>query len=113
MAKEKKVRVKKEKKPSGRKPTLAPFVDSTFQIYGSYKGKKIAARVLSTGVIVLDEKDYATPSAAGCAAIRAAGAKKDAQVDGWKFWSFTKNDKRVPLDTLRGSKSPLKQDEAA
>lgn len=114
----------KEKKPKapkkekvlrvlGRKPTLAPFVDGTFPIYGSYKGKEITARVLSTGVIVMDEKEYATPSAAARIFIRSSGAKKEAQIDGWKFWSYTKDDKRVTLDTLRGKKSPLKENATA
>lgn len=100
MAKEKKAKLIKEKKLKGRKPTLAPFVDGPFKLYASYKGKEYTAQVLSSGMIVFEEKEHASPSHVGKLVCGVA-------VNGWVFWSFNKNDKRVPLDEIRGSKSPL------
>lgn len=91
---------KKVKKLSGRKPTLAPFVDGPFKLYASYKGKDYTAQVLGSGVIVMDEKEHATPSGAAVAI-----TKKP--TDGYVFWQFNKNDKRVPLNEIRGKESPL------
>lgn len=94
MAKEKK------QKSEGRKPPLAPFVSGPFKIYGSYKGKEIEAQVLSSGMIKMNNKEYATPSAATRAITKNA-------VDGWIFWKYNKDGKRVILDEIRGAKSPL------
>lgn len=104
-------RVKKERKPKGegRKPTLAPFVDSPFKIYASTGGKEYEAQVLSTGIIKMDEKEYTSPSAAGSALLGKDSKGKPRQVDGWAFWKMNKDGKRVPLDDLRGAKSPLKE----
>lgn len=105
MAKEKKAKkVKKVKTPKvkseGRKPTLAPFVDAPFKLYASYKEKEYTAQVLKSGVIVFEEKEYATPSQLGKEICGMA-------VNGWKFFSFNQDDKRVPLDAIRGAKSPI------
>ena len=118
MTKEKKARVKKEKvarkKSEGRKPTLAPFVkDNPFKIYANTGGKEYEATVLTSGMIKMDEKEYTSPSSAGSALLGKDSKGKMRQVDGWKFWRFNKDGGRVPLDTLRGSKSPLKEEAAA
>lgn len=114
--KAKRVKVAKEKKPkvakvkvAGRKPTLAPFVKdrkAPFKLYASIKEKEITATVLLSGMIVMDEKEYATPSAVGKFLTGYA-------VDGWRFWKFNQDGKRVYLDEIRGSKSPLAKAEAA
>lgn len=98
----------KKQKSEGRKPTLAPFVDHPFPIYANYKNKEYTATVLSSGVIMFEEKPHATPSAAGRAVIGNYKGKP-LQVDGWAFWRFNKDGERVKLDVLRGSKSPLKE----
>jgi hypothetical protein len=108
----KKVRVAKPKVEGGRKPTLAPFVDNPFKIYGTYKEKEYEAQVLSSGVIMFEDKPYASPSAAG-RAVMGEFKGKPLQVDGWKFWKYNEDGKRVPLDTLRGAKSPLKAEKEA
>lgn len=101
MAKEKKVKApKKEKVSAGRKPTLAPFVDAPFKIYATYKGKDYSAQVFGTGKIVFEEKEYTSPSQVGKVIVGAA-------VNGFRFWSYNKNDKRVSLNEIRGSQSPL------
>jgi len=92
----------------GRKPTLAQFVDHPFPIYANYKDEEYTALVLSSGIIMFEEKPYATPSAAGRAVIGNYKGKP-LQVDGWAFWRFNKDGERVKLDVLRGSKSPLKE----
>jgi hypothetical protein len=98
--KEKKVR---KPKSEGRKPVLAEFVKEGFNIFASYKGKEIDARVRADGVIVFKDKEYATPNAAGMAA-----TGRDHGIDGYRFWRFKKNGEEVALDAIRGSKSPLK-----
>jgi hypothetical protein len=113
-SKAKKVRIKKPKgepKVTGRKPTLAPFVEAPLPIYAVYKEKEYRAMVLSTGMISFEDKDYATPSAAGRAVMGDNANGKPLQVDGWKFWHYNDDGKRVPIDSLRGSKSPLKAEE--
>src|SRR5580693_2224152 len=107
MPKEKKQKAAREKKPkvSGRKPTLAPFVDAPFKIYATYKDKEYDAMVLSSGIIKFEDKEYATPSGAAVAIV-------GKPTDGYVFWSFNKNDKRVPLDMIRGEKSPLAEPKA-
>ena len=97
----------KKVKSEGRTPRLAPFVDSPFKIYATYKGKEHEAQVLSSGMIKFREKEYFSPSAAGCAILGG-----DLQVDGWKFWKFNKDGERVELNVLRGKESPLKVTEA-
>lgn len=103
MPKEKKAR---KPKSGGRKPTLAPYVDAPFKAYVSFDGKERDAMVLSTGIIRYKEKEFTSPSGFANAVIKEVGAK--GRADGWKAVTFNKDDKRVPLDTLRGSKSPLK-----
>ena len=82
-------------------------MDHPFPIYGNYKGKEYTAQVLSTGFIVLDEKSYTSPTAAG-QAVMGSYKGKPLQVDGWKFWKFNKDGERVELNILRGKESPLK-----
>lgn len=106
MAKKEKV-----KKSEGRKPTLAPYVDSPFKIYMKTGGKEYDAMVLSSGMIKLDEKEFTSPSSAGQYLLGKNDKGKPLQVDGWKSWKFNKDGERVPLDVLRGSKSPLEKTE--
>jgi hypothetical protein len=108
MPKEKKER----KKSEGRKPSLAPFVDSSFTIYMTTGKKEYKGTVLSSGVIRVDEKDFTSPSSAGSYILGKDDKGKPKQVDGWKSWTFNKDGERVALNTLRGSKSPLKFAEA-
>ncbi len=63
--------------------------------------------VLLNGMIRMDEKDYATPSAACSSLVQAVNPKSSTRFDGWKFWSFNKENKRVELNDLRGKESPL------
>jgi hypothetical protein len=104
MPKEKKAR---KPKGEGRKPVLAEFIDEGLNIYAKYKGKEFEARVRKDGVIIFRDKEYATPNAAGMAA-----TGRNHGIDGYRFWSFNKDGERVPLDTLRGAKSPLAKVEA-
>ena len=105
MAKEKKAH---KPKGEGRTPSLAPFVDGPFKIYMTTGGKEYDGQVLSSGIIRIDEKDFTSPSSAGSYILGKDEKGKPRQVDGWKCWSFNKDGKRVLLDSLRGSKSPLK-----
>lgn len=89
----------------GRKPTLAPFLDGAFDIHAEHKGKEFSAHVNADGTITYDGESYTSPSSAGKAAIKKS-------VDGWTFWKFKKDGTAVPLDELRGRKSPLKQSAA-
>ncbi len=109
--KEKKARTRKPKAEGGRKPVLEGMVERPLPIYGTYKGKEYNAMVLTSGMIKLDETEYATPSAAGRAVLGNNEKGKPLQVDGWKFWRFNEDGERVPLDKLRGAKSPLKAPE--
>ena len=108
MAKKTNGAASKPRKPKGegRKPTLAPYVDAPFKVYVSFDGKERDAMVLSTGIIRYKEKEFTSPSGFANAVIKEVGAK--GRADGWKVVTFNKDDKRVSLDTLRGSKSPLK-----
>lgn len=93
---------KKEKvKKESRGPALAAFVDSSFKIYLKHGKKEYDATVLSSGVIRYNDKDYDSASSAAKKIVGVA-------VNGWRAWSFNKDGVRVALDTLRGSKSPLK-----
>jgi hypothetical protein len=56
----------------------------------------------------VDEKEFTSPSSAGSYILGKDDKGKPRQVDGWKSWTFNKDGERVPLDTLRGAKSPLK-----
>jgi Restriction Enzyme Adenine Methylase Associated len=97
---------KAKRAPSeGRKPTLTPFIDGAFDIHAEYKGKEFSARVNADGTITYDGGTYTSPSSAGKAAIKKS-------VDGWTFWKFKKDGTDVPLDELRGRKSPLKESAA-
>lgn len=100
-----------KKETKGRTPALAPYVDSPFKIYMMTGGKEYDAQVLSSGVIKIDEKEFTSPSSAGSYLLSKNAKGKPLQVDGWKSWNFNKDGKRVPLDTLRGSKSPLKAED--
>ena len=107
---------KKEKAPrkksEGRKPTLALYIDAPFKIYITTGGKEYDAQVLSSGIIKIDNKQFTSPSSAGSYMLGKDEKGKPKQVDGWKAFTFNKDGQRVPLDTLRGSKSPLKAVEA-
>lgn len=96
----------KKAKGEGRKPTLAPFVDSPFKVYMTCDGKERDAMVLSSGIIKYKEKEFTSPSGFANAVIKELGAK--GRVDGWKSVYFNKDGERVMLNTLRGRKSPLK-----
>jgi hypothetical protein len=96
------------KKGEDRTPALAAFVDSPFKIYMTTGGKEYDAQVLSSGIIKIDDKEFTSPSSAGSYILGNDKKGKPRQVDGWKAWSFNKDGERVALDTLRGSKSPLK-----
>ena len=89
----------------GRKPTLAPFIDGAFDIHAKYKGKEFSAQVNADGTTTYDGESYTSPSSAGKAAMKKS-------VDGWTFWKFKKDGTDVPLDELRGRKSPLKESAA-
>src|SRR5208282_6484331 len=104
MATKKVARVKKTAKSEGRKPRLAPFVDEQFDIFIKLDGKEYKASVHADGMIAYEGKEYFSPSAAAMA----INGDKKRMIDGWHFFTFNKNGKRVPLDTLRGEKSPLK-----
>jgi hypothetical protein len=95
----------KQAASEGRKPTLAPFIDVAFDIHAEHKGKGFTARVNADGTITYDGESYTSPSSAGKAAIKKS-------VDSWTFWRFKKDGTDVPLDELRGRKSPLKQSAA-
>jgi len=108
-------KTKKEKKPKGegRKPTLAPFVDSPFKIYMNSGGKEHEAQVLSTGVIRMGEKEFTSPSSAAQKILGNNAKGKPLQADGWKVWRYNKDGERVELNVLRGHASPLKAVEKA
>jgi hypothetical protein len=109
MAKEKKQR---KPKGEGRTPRLAGLVDSPLVIFMTTGGKEYKGTVLTSGMIKVDEKEFTSPSSAGSYILGNDKKGKPRQVDGWKSWTFNKDGERVALDTLRGSKSPLKAEEA-
>lgn len=101
----------KSPKVSGRKPTLAPFVadrEAPFKLYGKYHGKEYEAMVLTSGIIKMDEVEYTSPSSAACQILNRDNDGKPRMVDGYGFWKFNLDGARVPLDRIRGKKSPLK-----
>jgi len=105
---------KKQRKPKGegRTPRLAGLVDSPLTIFMTTGGKEYKGTVLTSGIIKVDDKEFTSPSSAGSYILGNDKKGKPRQVDGWKSWTFNKDGERVALDTLRGSKSPLKADEA-
>jgi len=85
----------KKKAPSGRKPSLGPFVDSAFRLKATHKGHIYHARVRKDGRINFDGNLYASPSLAGVAA---TGKPKN----DWTFWKYRNSNKEwVPLNKLR------------
>ena len=92
----------KAEKPAGRKPSMAPFVNTALEIRACFKTVHHRAKVDVEGIITYDGKDYTSPSAAAMAI-----TKKP--VDGWTFWKMTKDGQEVPIDALRGRKSPLEK----
>jgi len=100
------------KKSEGRQPRLAGLVDSPLVIFMTTGGKEYKGTVLTSGMIKVDEKEFTSPSSAGSYILGNDKKGKPRQVDGWKSWTFNKDGERVALDTLRGSKSPLKVEEA-
>lgn len=97
-----------KKKSEGRTPRLAGLVDSPLVIFMTTGGKEYKGTVLTSGMIKVDEKEFTSPSSAGSYILGNDKKGKPRQVDGWKSWTFNKDGERVALDTLRGSKSPLK-----
>ncbi len=85
----------REKKISGRPPTLAPYAGKRFELQKVYKGKTYMASVLTDGTVVYNGQRFSSPSLAAATAIGRA-------VNGWWFWRY-KNDegKWVKLDALR------------
>jgi hypothetical protein len=79
----------------GRKPVLAPYVKTRFEIRLGYKGKTRKAMVRKDGTILSAGKVYNSPS-------MAASAIKQRASNGWVSWSY----QRAPgdwvlLDVLR------------
>lgn len=107
MAKEKKKRVKKEKVVAA--PKLAAFVDSPVKIWYMYDGKEREATILSSGAILYKNVDYPSPCAAGTAIAKDLGGEP--KTNAWVAFKYNKDGERVPLDQIRGSKSPLKKPE--
>jgi len=101
--KEKKIREKKVKVETA--PKLAPFVDSPFPIYLTHEGKEKSATVLSSGLIKYDEEMYRSPCAAATAMAKDLGFKWN--LNAWSALKFNRDGERVPLDAIRGAKSPL------
>jgi len=94
-------------KSEGPKPKLAPYVDNPFKIYATSNGKEYEAQVLKSGMIVMGEKEFTSPSAAAKSILRKNNPK--AEVDGWHFWKFNKDGDRVALSELRPAKDIAKR----
>jgi hypothetical protein len=105
--KAKKARVPREKKAKKETaPKLAPFVDSPFPIYLVHEGKERTATVLSSGLIRFKEEEYKSPCAVATAMAKDLGFKWN--LNAWSALKFNRDGERVPLDKIRGAKSPLK-----
>ena len=90
--------VGRKSKATGRRPTLAPYVNRAFNIRGRYKGRSYRARVRSDGTIRFGDKIYNSPSLAG-------KAVKGRSTNGWTFWNFERSPGDwVLLKELRGKR---------
>lgn len=97
MAKEKKQRAAK-KEPAKLKLKLAGAFEEAISIFGYSKGKEIEARVYVDGRIVVNDKEYTSPSAA-------ANAVTGQSRDGWLFWKFKRDGAMHFLAELHETKS--------
>lgn len=98
---------KKEKAAPKEVPAkLAGFVDSPFRVYLVMGKKEREASVLSSGLIRFKEEEFKSP----CAAATAMAKDMDEKwvLNAWTALKYNKDGERVALDTIRGSKSPLK-----
>jgi Restriction Enzyme Adenine Methylase Associated len=93
----------KAKEPKG--PRLAGVFDEATSIFGRSKGKEIEARVYASGVIVIGEKEFNSPSAAANAATKQSR-------DGWLFWHVKKNGDMISLAQLTGRKIKMPKPKA-
>lgn len=96
----KKARKSRETKPKaakgeGRKPALAEFPNRPDEIFATFKGKEIVAKVNEDGSITVDGNRYTSPSVAG------AIATGQPTCNGWKLWKFMREGQPVSIDELR------------
>ena len=84
-----------EMKPSKRTPVLASLEVAPKELVATYKGAPYSATVNPDGTITVNGKTFNSPSRAG----KAVTGK---EVDGWTFWSYTKEDGSFEkIDALR------------
>lgn len=94
--KAKKAPAKKVVARDGKMPILAPYIEKSFRIRGTHKGKTIWAHVRKSGLIYFDKKHFNSPSDA------AAHAVKRSTCNGWTFWKYQRSPGDwVNLDILR------------
>ena len=87
----------RKSKATGRRPMLAPYVDSAFNLKARVKGTTYRARVRQDGTIGFRGKVYNSPSLAGKAAVGHG-------TNGWVFWKYERSPGDwVLLDQLRKS----------
>jgi hypothetical protein len=85
----------RKSKATGRRPMLAPYVDSPFNLKARVKGTTYRARVRRDGTVGFRGKVYNSPSLAGRAAVGHG-------TNGWRFWKFERSPGDwVLLDQLR------------
>ncbi|MFA5688929.1 MAG: hypothetical protein WC959_07260 [Kiritimatiellales bacterium] len=82
-------------------PALSGYVENSFLLRKTYKGKTYEAVVFADGTIQYGGKIYNSPSSAAMAVV-------NHPVNGWTFWSFkNKSSKWVTLDLLRKSNTRI------
>ena len=93
---------RKTKRPPAKKAAPLPLADllkRNQRIRCDYKGKRHTAKVRRTGIIVIDGKEFQSPS-------RAARHITGRHTSGWRFWKYqVRQGEWVPLDALRKRKS--------
>jgi len=89
---------RKTKRPPAKKATalpLARLLKRNQRIRCDYKGKRYVAKVRTSGIIMLDGKEFESPS---IAARHVTGR----HTNGWRFWRFQKeNGDWLPLNQLK------------
>ena len=88
-------KVSAEKKIGKRMPVLASLELAPKELVATYKGTEYKATVNPDGTITVNGKEFNSPSRAG----KEVTGK---EVDGWTFWSYTKEDGTIEkIDALR------------
>lgn len=67
--------------PKGKAPVLVRYIDKGMKLRGEFKGRRLRAHVLKSGIIMFKHKRYNSPS-------KAARAACGFSRNGWGFWRY-------------------------